>query len=197
MDTKKKEDNNYIKQLSEFSRAFKDAFSKSKNDKEDKKGLDLEIRTTKEDINGTSLEIFTFDKTKYFEYFDNRAEYFNDSLHCLCLSLNFDIKKEDGLTILEEKKEKVIELLSHLILFILGVPINRAYFRNKGKKFSIDFLFDMKSLLLETLLNLNIDISEYHNFNLALKFGIILADLLEPKEDINIIFQKIYQYFFP
>ena len=74
MDTKKKEDNNYIKQLSEFSRAFKDAFSKSKNNKEDKKGLDLEIRTTKEDINGTSLEIFTFDKTKYFEYFDNKAE---------------------------------------------------------------------------------------------------------------------------
>ena len=179
-------------QFTKFIESFKNALSKAKIKKE-KKLCEFEFRTTKEDLKeATTLEIFTFNKAGYFDYFDQQKEYFKNSL--CSFSLNLEVKEEAGINILKNKFEEVLKPMFD------GIPFTKKYeleifFRNKDKQVSIDII-SKKWAFVEGLLDLGIDITEYHKFNLILKLGINLFEILELKEDINIICEKVLSLIF-
>ena len=188
MSEKEKEDY-YFKiipkeQWQDFINNFKNALLKSEKKKENK-SCEFEIRTTKEDLKEACVfEIFTFDKARYFDYFDEQKDYFQNS--SFSISLNLEAKEEKVVNEVEKyfksffaKKKEQFEIFS----------------RNKGKQVSIDFI-SKKWKPIEDLLDLGIDLTEYHKFNLTIKLGSNIIELFDQLEDINTILEKIYSLIF-
>ena len=164
-------------QWQDFFNNFKNALLKSEKKKENK-SCEFEIRTTKEDLKEACVfEIFTFDKARYFDYFDEKKDYFHNSSFSISLNL-------------EAKEEKVVNEVEKYFksFFAKDTKQFEIFSRNKGKQVSIDFVRKKKSLpLLEDLLDLGINLTEYHKFNLIIKLGLNLIELFGQIEDINTI----------
>ena len=160
-----------------FMERLKVALDKTDNKKGDKKTLDFEVRGSKEDLNGPALEIFTFDKTKYAEFFDVEHENFKNVLYCA--SLNLNVKDESEVERLRFTFEQFKPMISAIPKLQNKFEI---LFRNKGKKVSFDIVAK-EGKLVKALIDLGVDISEYHKFNFALKSGINLSEIFDPKAD--------------
>ena len=148
----------------------------------DKKEFELEIRGTEEDPKGISLEIFTFNKSKYKDYFDFSEEYTKKSF--MIFSLNLTIK---------EKRE--IEKLKKILQNLLDNTLNKKYpehfelhFRRKEKKLIIELIL-VKSEIIKSLFDLGIDLNKFGDFHLMLKSKIDFNEILDNsiKEDIKYI----------
>ena len=175
-------------QWQDFFNNFKNALLKSEKKKENK-SCEFEIRTTKEDLKEACVfEIFTFDKARYFDYFDEQKDYFKNSI--LSISLNSEVKEEEGVNAVENYFKSIFDAK---IQNELGFEF---FFRNKGKQVSIDFIRKKSLPILDDLLELGIDLTEYHKFNLIFKSGLNLIELFDQIEDINTILEKIYSLIF-
>ena len=105
--------------------------------KKKKKLCEFEFRTTKEDLKeATTLEIFTFNKAGYFDYFDQQKEYFKNSL--CSFSLNLEVKEEDGINILKNKFEEVLKPSFD------GIPF--------AKKYELDIFSEIKTNKFQLIL---------------------------------------------
>ena len=172
-------------QWQDFFNNFKNALLKSEKKKENK-SCEFEIRTTKEDLKEACVfEIFTFDKARYFDYFDEQKDYFQNS--SFSISLNLEAKEEKGVNAVEKNFKSS---------FAKDIKQFEIFSRNKGKQVSIDFISKKSSPILEDLLDLGIDLTEYHKFNLIFKSGLNLIELFDQIEDINTILEKIYSLIF-
>ena len=140
---------------------------------DDKKILDFEVRGTKEDLNGLSLEIFTFGKERYKEFLDVDPESIKDALYYA--SLNLNAKDENGVVMLNMIFDQLKPMLESNPIFQGKFAFS---FRNQGKKVSFDCICK-NGKLVEALLDLGIDISEFQKFEFALKSGINLAEILD------------------
>ena len=166
------------------------ALKKTDNKKGDKKILEFEVRGSKEDLKGLALEIFTFDKERYKEFLDEEQANNKDILYCA--SLNLNVKDEPGV----EKLKLVFEQFKPMLA---GIPLLKDKFafacRSQGKQVSFDCVAK-DGKLVKALLDLGIDISEYHKFNFALKSGINLAEILDEKADQTANLVKICSMIF-
>ena len=172
-------------QWKDFINNFKDALLKSEKKKENK-SCEFEITTTKEDLKEACVfEIFTFDKARYFDYFDEQKDYFKNSTFSISLNL-------------EAKEEKIVNEVEKYFksFFAKDTKQFEIFSRNKGKQVSIDFISKKSSPILEDLLDLGINLTEYHKFNLIIKLGLNLIELFGQIEDINTILEKIYSLIF-
>ena len=173
-----------------FIERLKEALEKIDNKKNDKKYFEFEIRGTKEEPNGLTLEIFSFDENKYEEFIDDDQEYIKNSL--CCISLNLSAKEETGV-------EKLKEIFNNFKPAFESIPAlkdkSEFLFRSKGREVSFDFVIK-EGKLIQALLDLGIDFTEYHRFNLALLTGINIYDLLHESENITSNFIKIYSLIF-
>ena len=174
-------------QWQDFFNNFKNALLKTEKKKENK-SCEFEIRTTKEDLKEACVfEIFTFDKARYFDYFDEQKDYFKNSL--LSISLNFEVKEEKGVNEVENLFKSFFDD------FRLKEYGFEFFSRNKGKQVSIDFIRKKSLPILEDLLDLGIDLTEYHKFNIALITGINIYDLLH-EDDPDLILIEIFSLIF-
>ena len=105
---------------------------------QEKKDLEIEIRGEKEDSTGISVEILTFGKEKFYEYFDSNAEYTKKAL--VACTLNFEIIKD-------VKDIDAIKMAFYQIKLFLGLPPITSkqvklnlIFRNNGTKVAIDLI---------------------------------------------------------
>ena len=137
----------------------------------DKKNLNIEIRGSNEEPKGISLEVFTLDKTKFGEFFDPNADHTKKAL--VVTTVNFEVKEEKDV-------EKIKTAFEQFKPMILGMPFIQAkkdkfelHFRNNGTKIAIDFI-SVEGKLIQPLLDLGVDLSEYNKFYFGLKTG---ADL--------------------
>ena len=137
----------------------------------DKKNLNIEIRGSNEEPKGISLEVFTLDKTKFGEFFDPNADHTKKAL--VVTTVNFEVKEEKDVETIKKAFEQVKPL-------ILGLPPIQAkkdkfelHFRNNGTKIAVDFI-SVEGKLIQPLLDLGVDLSEYNKFYFGLKTG---ADL--------------------
>ena len=122
-------------QFTKFIESFKNALSKAKIKKE-KKLCEFEFRTTKEDLKEAFiLEIFTFNKAGYFDYFDQQKEYFKNSL--CSFSLNLEVKEVDGINILKNKFEVLKPMFD-------GIPF--------AKKYELDIFSEIKTNKFQLIL---------------------------------------------
>ena len=140
----------------------------------DKKELEIEIRGSSEEPKGISIEQFTLDKTNFSEFFESNAEHTKKAL-VLC-TVNFEVKEEKDVEVIKTSFEQVKPM-------VLGLPFVQAkkdkfelHFRNNGKKVAIDFT-SVEGKIIQPLLDLGVDLSEYHKFYFGLKTGADLGKL--------------------
>ena len=104
--------------------------------------------------------------------------------------MNLEAKEEDGVIFIKYFLECNVRVMHSLLNLNFGYNIS-----SKGKKICYSYFFKNQEHL-EAFLNLGIDITKYHKFNLILKSGINLFELFTKQEEINIVFQKIYSIIF-
>jgi hypothetical protein len=168
-----------------FMERLKTALAKTENKKGEKKSIDFEIRGTKEDLNGLSLEIFSFDKTKCADFMDVEQEHIKSALYCASLTVN--VKTEEDAAKLN-MASLMFKPMFESIPFLKGKF--ELFFRNKGTRCSFDVVAK-EGKLVKSLIDLGIDPSEYHKFNFSLKSGIDLGELFDPNADQTKNFAKI------
>ena len=168
-----------------FMERLKTALAKTENKKGEKKSIDFEIRGTKEDLNGLSLEIFSFDKTKCADFMDVEQEHIKSALYCASLTVN--VKTDEDAAKLNIAS-LMFKPMFESIPFLKGKF--ELFFRNKGTRCSFDVVAK-EGKLVKSLIDLGIDPSEYHKFNFSLKSGIDLGELFDPNADQTKNFAKI------
>ena len=172
-----------------FIERLKSALEKVDNKKGDKKYFEFEIRGTKEEQSGLTLEIFSFDENKYEEFIDEDLEYIKNPLYCI--SLNLTAKEESGV-------EKLKELFNNFKPMLESIPVLKDkvefFFRNKDNQVFFDLVVK-EGKLIKALLDLGIDLTEYRKFNIALMTGINIYDLLH-EDDPDLIFIEILSLIF-
>ena len=173
-----------------FMERLKNALEKTDNKKDDKKFIDFEIRGTKEDLDGLGVEIFSFDQINCDDYLDLENENIKNALHCLTLS--FDVLDETGVEKVRHVFERFKPMLSVIPYFKDKMEFS---FRNKGTIISLDCTVK-DGKLIKALMDLGLDISEYHKFNIAFKTGINLAEIFDPNEDQSANLIKICSLLF-
>lgn len=159
-----------------FIERLKAALAKIDNKKGDKKSIEFEISGSKDELKGLALEIFTFDKTKCAEFLDVEQDYIKNSLYCVSLILNAKT---------EEDIPKIEGSFATLQNLMLASPVKdkvELHFRKKGKQVFFDSV-SKNGKLVEALLGLGINLSEFHKFNFALKSGINVEDIFNPMAD--------------
>ena len=195
MTDKKKEKEGYFfkiipkEEFPKFIERFKEALEKVENKKGDKKYFEFEIRGTKEEQSGLTLEIFSFDENKYEEFIDEDLEYIKNSLYCI--SLNLTAKEETGV-------EKLKEAFNNFKPMLESIPFlkdkSEFFFRNKDNQVFFDLVVK-EGKLIKASLDLGIDLTEYRKFNIALMTGINIYDLLH-EDDPDLILIEIFSLIF-
>jgi len=154
-------------ELSGFLERLKKALAEGQKSG-DKKSLEIEIRGSKEDPKGLSIEQFTLDKSKFSEFFDPNAEHTKKAL-VLC-TINLEVKEEKDVDAIKEAFEKIKPMVMELP-FVKAKPGKfELHFRSSGKKVAVDFI-SVEGKILSPLLDLGIDLSQFHQFYFGLKTG--------------------------
>ena len=170
-----------------FIERFKQALDKKEFKKGDHKSFELEIRGTNEELNGPSIKLSTFDKTKFNEFLDLKQEYMKNSL--FCISLNLNAKNEDSFA-------EINRFFATCKLLFENIPALKkenveAHFRKNGINFSFEIVFK-EGILLKALMDLGLDFTEYHKFDFDLKSGFNLEEFFNLSSDPKSIFLKIF-----
>ena len=96
------------------------------------------------------------------------------------LTVSINVKDEDGVKNLEDLFTKFIEPFVKELPFVKKHPENfEVYFRTNWNKFSVD-LVSVKGGFLEPLLNLGINVSDFHNFKASLNQNSFQMNFLQP-----------------
>ena len=170
-----------------FIERFKQALDKKEFKKGDHKSFELEIRGTNEELNGPSIKLSTFDKTKFNEFLDLKQEYMKNSL--FCISLNLNAKNEDSFA----KINELYEIFKPLFRNTPSLKKENVemHFRKNGINFSFEIVFK-EGILLKALMDLGLDFTEYHKFDFDLKSGLDIEEFFNLSSDQNSIFLKIF-----
>ena len=170
-----------------FIERFKQALDKKEFKKGDHKSFELEIRGTNEELNGPSIKLSTFDKTKFNEFLDLKQEYMKNSL--FCISLNLNAKNEDSFA-----EINVFYLIFKPIfenIQALKKENAEVHLRKNGINFSFEIIFK-EGILLKALMDLGLDFTEYHKFDFDLKSGLDIEEFFNLSSDPKSIFLKIF-----
>ena len=162
-------------ELEGFFSRLKDALAKGQKSG-DKKTLEIEIRGSKEDPKGVSIEQFSLDKTSYAQFFDVEAEHTKKAL-VLC-TLNLEAKKDEDVEVLKQSFETLKNLFNQLQPIIEKPGKYELHFRNNGKKVAFD-LISTEGKIIQPLLDLGINLSEYSDFRFDLKTGADLGKMFD------------------
>ena len=171
-----------------FFENFKKAFEETPKS-EDKKLTEFEIKGSKEDLKGISIEAHNIEKGKFPEIFDKAQEHINKAL-CI-LSISFQANDEASVKTLEALFEKMKPMFQQ-IPFVKKHPENyEIHFRTNGNKVSVDII-SVKGEFLEPLVNLGIDMNEYHKLDCYVKSGFCPDDFFNlPAEELTF---KVLQF---
>ena len=148
----------------------------------DKKDFELEIRGSKEDPKGISIENFTFDKTRFGEFFDPNQEYMKKAL--VVCTVNLEVKEEKDVQALKAVYDKAKPIFDNIPKIKEKPGKYELQFRTSGKKVAVD-LISTEGKLVQPLLDLGIDLSEYHKFNFTFKSGVDLSKLFADTPDLK------------
>jgi hypothetical protein len=148
----------------------------------DKKEFELEIRGSEKDPEGISIENFTYDKTRFSEFFDPNQEYMKKAL--VAFTFNIEVKEEKDVEALKKVYEKAKPIFDAIPQVKEKPGKYELQFRSNGKKVAVD-LISTEGKLVQPLLDLGVDLSEYHKFSFVLKSGVDLTKLFADNPDVK------------
>lgn len=132
----------------------------------DKKEGSLEVRGTKSDPKGVAFEVFSVNKSNYAKYCDNSKDYMKDALSVLTVS--FGIKSKDAVKSVEALVEKFKPMILMQEPFKKHPDKYKFNLRSTDTRVYLDIV-NTEGKILGPLLDLNMNMSEFHNFNCSLK----------------------------
>ena len=171
-----------------FLAGFKKALTETPKSDE-KKTVEFEIKGTKEELKGINIETKNIEKGQFKEIFDMAQEHIQKAL-CI-FSLSFNANDESSVKTLEELFKKM-EPMFKMIPFVKKHPENyEIHFRTNGKKVAVD-ITSVKGEFLQPIVDLGIDIKEYHKIDCYFKTGFVPADFFNlPIEELSL---KLIQF---
>jgi hypothetical protein len=99
-------------------------------------------------------------------------------------TLNIEVKEEKDVEALKKVYEKAKPIFDAIPQVKEKPGKYELQFRSSGKKVAVD-LISTEGKLVQPLLDLGVDLSEYHKFSFALKSGVDLTKLFADKPDIK------------
>ena len=134
---------------------------------EDKKSFELEIKGITTEPKGVSFETYSITDKLYDNFVDKTQDYMSIALSFFSVSIN--VKDDDRAKNLEELYNKFVVPFINELKFVKKHPENyETHFRKAGNKVSIDFI-SVKGEFLQPLLDLGLNVSEFHHFNASFK----------------------------
>ena len=175
-----------------FIERFKESLEKIDNKKGEKKNFDIEINGTRELSDGIQIELFSFDERKYTDFIlDKDEEKIKNSLYLISLDLN--IEKESSIDKFEKNFFPFIkQILEELPIFKNKIEI---FLTKKDTKVSIN-LVAKKGELINSLLSLGLDFTEYHSFNFVFYSLINFSDIFGEWNNLTYNFSKLFSLIF-
>lgn len=157
----------------------------------DEQKVSIEIKGTKEAPKGLSFEVFTVDKTNYAQFVDEKQDYMTKALTCFTVSIG--VNNPAAVPKIKELYDKFAPMLSTLPWISKHPDQYQWHFRSTNNRVFVDFL-STSGKFLEPLLNLGIDVADYHHFNLALKSGFVPGEFFDKsaEELINKAVQVLF-----
>ena len=124
----------------QFQKYFSEKINKTYNellhminhDNKIEKELEIEIKCPEKEINGISIELSTFDKNKFYEFFNKDIDYLKNST--IFLSIDFELKDEKNIQIVKF----VYESLKTYFKANSSLKNLEILFRKNGKKIIYD-----------------------------------------------------------
>ena len=159
----------------------------------DKKEFEIEIKGTKEEPKGISIEVYSIDKSTYSNFFDSSKDYMGKAL--VAFSVGIAAKDEAGVEKFKELFEKFLPMIKEIPVIKAKQDKYQFNFRSAGKKAYIDIV-SVEGKIMQPLLDLGIDISEYHKFKASFKTDIDLNQLFAENIDVIQISAKALSLLF-
>lgn len=162
---------------------FKKALAEGQKGDE-KKSFEFEVRGTKESPKGIAFETYSITKDNYGSFVDPSKDYMKDSLAVFSFSVNAN--DEASVKTLEELFQKFEPMFGE-IPFVKKHPENyKIHLRTSGTKVSVDFC-NVNGEFLKPLLDLGLNLSEYHHFNCSFKSEFCPDDFFKlPVEELSL-----------
>ena len=141
----------------------------------DKNEIEIEIKGSKIEPKGASIDLFTIDQKLFKEYFSQCQEEIKTAL--FACTLNFELKDETDFNSIKTDFENLKKMIMGLSFYKKNPDGYDIILRNNGKKISINFI-SRQGKALQLLLDLCINLSEYIKFYLKIKTEIDFYHLL-------------------
>ena len=152
-------------EIPKFIESFKKALSEGQK-VDDKKSFSLEIKGNDAEPKGISCEGFSVTKENYANFVDSTKDYMSKALSVLTVTIN--AKDEASVKVLEELFTKMKPLFEEIPTIKKHPGQYEIHFRTNQKKVSVDVI-SVTGQFLQPLLDLGLDMSEYHNFKASFK----------------------------
>ncbi len=171
-------------EIPKFIESFKKALAEGQKT-DDKKSFEVEVRGTKEkDPKGVAFETFSVTKDNYAGYVDAGKDYMGKAL-CL-FSVTVNAKDEASVKTLEALFEKMKPMFENLEFVKKHPGKVEIHFRTSGKKVTVDFV-TVDGEFLKPLLDLGINVSDFHNFHCSFKSEFCPDDFFKlPVEELSL-----------
>ena len=151
---------------------------------DDKKSFEVEIRGTKEEPKGVSFETFSVTKDNYANFVDAGQAYMGKALSVFSVSVN--AKDEASVKVLEDLFAKMKPMFEQLDFVKKHPGKYEIHLRTAGKKVTVDFV-SVTGEFLQPLLDLGLNISDYHNFKASFKSEFLPDEFFnKPVEELTL-----------
>ena len=151
---------------------------------DDKKSFEVEIRGTKEEPKGVSFETFSVTKDNYATFVDASKDYMAKALSVFSVSVN--AKDEASVKVLEDLFAKMKPMFEQLEFVKKHPGKYEIHLRTAGKKVTVDFV-SVTGEFLQPLLDLGLNISDYHNFKASFKSEFLPDEFFnKPVEELTL-----------
>lgn len=152
-------------EVPKFIDNLKDALGKSSKTG-DEKEFTFEVRGTKDEPKGVSLEMYSVNKTNFDKFLDKKQPYMAKALSVLSFSVG--IKNKDNVKVLTDLWEKFKPLVMEHPRVKKHPNKFEFHIRSTDTRVFLDVV-NVEGKFLQPLLDLNLDITEFHKFNFSLK----------------------------
>jgi len=164
-----------------INKTYNELLHKINHENKIEKELEIEIKCPEKEINGISIEMSTFDKNKFYEFFNKDIDYLKNST--IFLSIEFELKDEKNLQLIKF----VYESLKTYFKTNSSLKNLEILFRKNGKK----IIYDVFSNSPQDILN-NIGALKLFHLIFKSKFNF---DEDKYREESNLFFDLFTIFF--
>lgn len=170
-------------EVPKFIAGLKKALGEEKKTGE-KQSVSVEIKGTKNVPKGITIETFGVDKSNYKDFADSSQAYMSKALTAFTVSIG--VKDEASVPVIKALFDQFSPMIAELPWIKKKPGKYEYYFRSSGKRVFFDFI-SVDGEFIKPLLDLGIDITDFHKFKASFKTEFCPDDFFQLKvEDFSL-----------